>query len=77
MGDSKEPNSKSDSAKTIDHDGIKINLSPVLANAASSIRSNHEFGSNVTDRRNEQEEKHEGPKTRTDDGITIDFKPLP
>jgi hypothetical protein len=76
-GDSKGPNSKSDSAKTIDHDGIETNLNSVPANAATSIRSNREFGSNVTELSNQQEEKHEGPKIITDDGITIDFNPLP
>jgi hypothetical protein len=63
--------------KTTTEDGIKIDFNPLPENANSSIRSNLEPLSNVTDSSDLQSEKLLGPKTTTEDGIKIDFNPLP
>jgi hypothetical protein len=56
--------------------GITIDFSPLSRNAVSSIRSNREPLSKVTDRRDAQRKKLDFPKSVTDDGISIDVKPV-
>jgi hypothetical protein len=57
--------------------GITIDVNALPENAASSIRSNREPLSNITDSSDLHSRKHPLPKTTTEDGITIDFNPLP
>jgi hypothetical protein len=56
--------------------GIKIDFNPLARNAHSSIRSNREPLSNVTDSSDLHHMKLDFPKTTTEDGIKIDFNPL-
>jgi hypothetical protein len=67
--------------ETTTEDGIKIDFNPFPENADSSIRSNREPFSNVTDSSDVQQEKLPSktsdptklnlPKTTTEDGISI------
>jgi hypothetical protein len=51
-------------------------LTPLFMNVDSSIRSNREPLSNVTDSSDSHQQKLSLPKTTTDDGIKIDFNVL-
>jgi hypothetical protein len=62
--------------KTTTEDGITIDFNPLPKNADSSIRSNREPLSNVTDSSDSHQAKLPLPKTTTEDGIKIDFNPL-
>jgi hypothetical protein len=57
--------------KTTTEDGIKIDFNPLPENADSSIRSNREPLSNVTDSSDLHPEKLDLPKT-TEDGTKIE-----
>jgi hypothetical protein len=62
--------------KTTTEDGIKIDFNPLLENADSSILSNREPFSNVTDPSDSHSQKLLSHKTATEDGIKTDFNPL-
>jgi hypothetical protein len=55
---------------------MSLKLMGVLENADSSINSNREPFSNVTDSSKLHHSKHSLPKTTTDEGISIDFNPV-
>jgi hypothetical protein len=57
-------------------DGITISVSPLTQNANSSIRTNFDSDSNVTDESDLQHQKQYSPSDSTDDGITRSVSPL-
>jgi hypothetical protein len=63
--------------KTTTEDGISIDFNLLLENADSSIRSNREPLSNVTDSSDLHQKKLSLPKTTTEDGKTMDCSPDP
>jgi hypothetical protein len=54
-----------------------IDFSPLIENSDPSILLSFDTASNVTDSSALHPQKHALPKTVTDDGIAIDFSPLP
>jgi hypothetical protein len=62
--------------RTTTDDRIKIAVNPLSANVPSSISSNREPVSNLTDSTGLQRRKQAFPKKQPDDGITIAGSPL-
>jgi hypothetical protein len=62
-------------SKTTTDDGISIDLNPLLENAHSSIRSNREPLSNVTDSSDLRQQKRDLPNITTEDGTKMDRSP--